>query len=322
MKYNINKSSVYRAEERLITDLRYKCLRFSQKQLSKMNKKKKGRPFIYCKDLVLLASVLLYTRNLSYRRLVAEVFLITGIRISKSQLHERIMNLKLEIHIGNFLKDKIIDVAVDATGFRPTEKGLWRMIVHEEGKIKQRNGYIKLLAICDVKSKYIISAFIGSAHTADITLFQPSLEDLKGFIIRNLYGDGSFDAFSVYRECGNLGITPVVKPDKNSVVYYNKNGFPRELRSSYVKIINESGYEYWRDKYSYGERWAIEGVFSKWKRVFGEVMRSKKDENIVQEFIIKIWIYNMLVANQHRYSIFYLLVINYRTAHEVHIERL
>ena len=55
------------------------------------------------------------------------------------------------------------------------------------------------------------------------------------------------------------GITPIVKPDKNAVIRYNKHGFPRELMIYYLSFI-------------------------------------KKEENIRQEFTLKIWIYNALTA--------------------------
>ena len=67
-------------------------------------------------------------------------------------------------------------------------------------------------------------------------------------------------------------------------------------------MIKKLGYEPWSKKFEYGKRWSSEIVFSKLKRLFGETVRSKKEENIRQEFTIKIWIYNMLVAIQHRYK--------------------
>ncbi len=71
-----------------------------------MNKQKVGRPFKYCRDIVLLAAVLLYLKSLSYRRLTIELFLVSGIEISKSQLQERITGLFIEIEIDyvDFIK--------------------------------------------------------------------------------------------------------------------------------------------------------------------------------------------------------------------------
>ena len=314
VKPPINKLSLELAEKALLSYYETEIRRHSSRQIVAMNKGKVGRPFIYSKILIEYAAILLYLRDLSYRILQVELELRTGISVSKSQLQERIANLLIDINIGSFLQDKLLDVAIDATGFRPTERGLWRIVQHEEGKISERNGYVKLSIVNDTESKYILSAFVGDAQTADITLFDPCLEDTKGYSLRRFYGDGSFDAFHFYKKCIERGITPVAKPDKNAIVKYSrKTGLARDVRSSYVKLIKEAGYKEWSRRLSYGKRWSSEIVFSKFKRLFGDVLRSRKEQNIAQEFTIKIWIYNALTALQRGYNIFvYFLSVLWR----------
>ena len=137
----INKLCLEKAELRLILKLKNNALRKYKYQLQKMNEQKVGSPFRYCKDLILLAAVLLYLRSLSYRRLTTELYLISGIEISKSQLQERIMQLMIDIGIEGFVKNKLLDIAMDATGFKPTNKGEWRIINHENSEL-DRNGFI------------------------------------------------------------------------------------------------------------------------------------------------------------------------------------
>jgi hypothetical protein len=299
----LNKLSLEKAEEHLILEFKNRAMRHSKHQLQSMNKKKEGRPFQYSRDTLLLAAVLLNLRNLSYRRLTTELSLIAGIRISKSQLHERINRLMLGISLNGLLNDKLLNCAMDTTGFRPSERGLWRIVKHEEGKITDKNGYIKLAIVNDTNELFILSAFIGDAQTADMTLFRPCMEDIARLRISTFYGDGAFDAFEVYRFCIEAGITPVVKPSRVAVVHYNRRtGLPRDLRSSYVDFIRKNGYSAWSKRHGYGKRWSSEIVFSKLKRIFGESIRSVVEANIGQEFTIKLWIYNMLVALQHGYS--------------------
>ena len=293
----INKFSLEKAEEVLILDLKNKALREWKSQLQTMNNKKVGAPFKYSRSFILLAVVLLYLKHLSYRRLVAELYILTGIRISKSQLYDRIMKLSLSINIDGFLNEKLMEIAVDATGFKPTEKGNWRIINHENGEVK-RDGYIKFMGAVDLKTLSIVSGFIGDAQTADITLFEPLFEEIRNRT-KVLYGDGSFDTFKVYRKCIEAGIIPVIRPDKNAIVRYNKDGLPRDLRSYYVDFIKKNGYHEWSRRFNFGKRWLVEIVYSKFKRLFGEIIKSKKEENIRQEFTLKIWIYNALTALQH-----------------------
>lgn len=306
----LKKVSLEKAEAALLSFYQTEIRRMGSRQLASMNKNKEGRPFSYAKTLIEYAALILYLRNLSYRRLEEELFLRIEIRISKSQLQERIT--KLIIDIGNFVGDKLLNVAMDATGFKPTNKGDWRILNHENGEVK-RDGYIKLMAGIDMETLTILTGFIGDAQTADITLFRPAFNEVKDKA-KALFGDGSFDAFEVYRRCSEAGITPIVKPDKNAIIRYNKQDLPRELRSYYVSFIKKWGYKEWSKRFGYGRRWLIEIVFSKFKRLFGEVMRSKKEENIAQEFTIKIWIYNALTALERGYNIFCLFFIRIRAS--------
>lgn len=296
----INKLSLEKAEAALLSHYETEIRRMSSKQLHSMNINKIGRPYIYSRILIEYAAIILYLRSLSYRRLEEEIFLRMKTRVSKSQLQERITKLLIDINIDGFLRDKILDVAMDATGFKPTNKGDWRILNHENGEVK-REGYIKLMTGIDLKTLSILTGFIGDAQTADMTLFRPAFEEIKDKA-RSFFGDGSFDAFEVYRKCIQAGITPIIKPDKNAIVRYDKDGLPRDFRSKYVHYMKIRGYKEWSKKFSYGKRWLIEIVFSKFKRLFGEVIRSKKEENIRQEFTIKIWIYNALTALQRGYN--------------------
>ncbi|MEM2909121.1 MAG: hypothetical protein QW171_03090 [Candidatus Bilamarchaeaceae archaeon] len=102
------------------------------------------------------------------------------------------VQLLVEIEIQGFIKSKL-SVAMDATGFKPTNKGDWRVINHENGEVK-RDGYVKLMAGIDLETLSILTGFIGDAQTSDITLFRPAFEELKDKAER-FFGDGSFDAF-------------------------------------------------------------------------------------------------------------------------------
>ncbi len=57
-----------------------------------------------------------------------------------------------------------------------------------------------------------------------------------------------------------------------------------------------SNYNKWKGKFGYGFRWIVESVFSVFKRVFGEYVSAKKFENIVNELMLKIRIYNLLIG--------------------------
>ena len=67
------------------------------------------------------------------------------------------------------------------------------------------------------------------------------------------------------------------------------------VRDKYVKM-QLSNYNKWKEKFGYGYRWIVESVFSVFKRIFGEYVSAKKFENIVNELMLKIRIYNLLIG--------------------------
>lgn len=52
----------------------------------------------------------------------------------------------------------------------------------------------------------------------------------------------------------------------------------------------------WKRRAGYGRRWVVEIVFSAFKRIFGECVRSVKWEDIVHEIMLKVATYNMITA--------------------------
>ena len=49
---------------------------------------------------------------------------------------------------------------------------------------------------------------------------------------------------------------------------------------------------YWKSRIGYNRRWVVEGVFSVFKRLFGEHLMALKWDNIVQEVRLKVALYN------------------------------
>ena len=55
-------------------------------------------------------------------------------------------------------------------------------------------------------------------------------------------------------------------------------------------------YTRWKYKYNYNKRWIIESVYSSFKRIFGEYIKSVKWKNIIKELMIKAYAYNLFMA--------------------------
>jgi hypothetical protein len=141
------------------------------------------------------------------------------VKISKSQLRDRIAKLKTNhIEMLKNKKIKIEKIAIDTTGFKPTNKGEWRIIKHENGKIKLKNGYIKLSLATDINNLFILSFCIANAQTADISFFPYHLKEIKKWKIKKVFCDKAYDSFGVYRKLIEEKIEYVIKPRKTAII--------------------------------------------------------------------------------------------------------
>jgi hypothetical protein len=108
--------------------------------------------------------------------------------------------------------------------------------------------------------------------------------------VSKVIGDGAYDSGRVYDFLEGRGIEAVVKPRRNSRLDTRCPG-----RRLAVGRVRELGYEAWARLTDYGRRWAVETVYSTFKRVFGEHSLARSFENIARELVGKVALYNMMV---------------------------
>ncbi len=56
------------------------------------------------------------------------------------------------------------------------------------------------------------------------------------------------------------------------------------------------GYKGWRQMHQYGIQWAVEGLFSSIKRIFGETVRADSPEAMISEAKKAFILYNILIS--------------------------
>jgi hypothetical protein len=85
-----------------------------------------------------------------------------------------------------------------------------------------------------------------------------------------------------------LEIEPAIKIRKNARTL--SRGSP--LRREETLLMKKLGFKRWKKLKDYGKRWMAEIVFSSFKRVLGEALRSKKFLFQKAEASLKIMLYN------------------------------
>ena len=257
-------------------------------ELKEMNHKKEGRQYIYPESFMEALGYCHLYLNLPYRQTEG---LIKSHLQSKtktptySAIWKRVnkLNIKMNPKLG-----KDIVIAIDSTGIKVADRGEWM-----RQKWQKRRGFLKIHVAVDVKSKQITGLEITDDHSHDSKHFISLVEQSKKFgnVIKTL-ADGAYDTKGDFSYLYHEDIIAGIKTRKNSSV--TTDCYPRR-KSVLAQLYN---LDLWKRTVSYGDRWIVEGVFSAFKRMFGEHVTSHKRENMVHELKMKVCLYNKMIAMQ------------------------
>jgi hypothetical protein len=249
--------------------------------------KKRGRPFVYPDSLIELYAALKYLFHLPYRQLEG---VIQGLSEyvkpiptpDYTTLDRRINRLGLSFDDKLVNSMDPVDIAIDSSGIKVHKSGGW--ITRKYGKKKK---YVKIHLAVNVKTREVVSMSVTTDEVHDSKEAKKLIDDAsRKYDVKKAYMDGAYDSREIFRYLEARGIIPVIKVRRNSVL-------DGGVRDKYV-VMQLLHYDKWREKSGYGYRWIVETVFSVFKRIFGEYVSAKKFENIVNEIILKMRIYNLL----------------------------
>jgi hypothetical protein len=269
-------------------------IKSQRRELTKMNKKKVGRPFLYPDSYVQFLAFLKIGFSISYRtvqgivRGLAEYIKIEEIHFT--QLRRRIKKMCTnfrDIYNNNRI-GKSITLVIDASGLTTSKKGNY---IEDKWK-KERREYLKLHIAVDVKSKQIVSFRITKGTVHDSKKFVPMIKEIsKNNNITKTYADKAYDSTVNFNLLNKLHIEPVISIRKNA------SGRTRKCKSrnEQVHLIRKIGYEKYKQLKNTGQRWIAEVVFSSLKRVLGEHLLSRKFSMQKAESTLKIMLYNKFI---------------------------
>ena len=266
-----------------------------EKDLEKLNRGKLERRFAYPWAFIELLMMIHVIFHLPYRQL--EGFLrklselVPEIKPTDySNIWRRGTQLKLNIPETISSSDDPVVIAVDSTGIKVTNRGEW---MREKWKIHR--GWIKVHLAVDVKTKEIAAIEVTDERVSDGSKFNSLVnqaeENLSGRKIEEALGDGAYDRREIFDHLQQKGIQPVIKIRSNAIT--KARGSPARARA--VRELKDLGYQSWKEKYNYGQRWAAESVFSAVKRISGEHVMATKTENMMQEVVLKFAFYNLMI---------------------------
>jgi hypothetical protein len=270
-----------------------------KKEIRSMNRYKVGRPFNFPDSYIEFLGFIKVGFHAPYRMVEGAVEALSEYisfikDICFSQIRKRIVRLMKgkkpsEIIGETDSSTEPITAIVDSTGLTTTTKGAYI----EDKWRKEKRRFVKLHILADKKTGKIKGFRVTSERTGDSKKFVPLVKETskKGKIAK-VYGDSAYDARKNFNILDELEIEPAIKIRKNARTL--SRGSP--LRREETVLTKKLGLEGWKKLKDYGKRWIAEIVFSSFKRVLGESLRSRKFLCQKAEASLKVMLYNKFLS--------------------------
>ena len=175
--------------------------------------------------------------------------------------------------------------------------GEYRMMKY--GKWRE---WIKLHAVIDIKTKEILNVAVTKGNVGDCKEFRNVINPISKNVTEIL-GDGGYCTKEIYEFCDSKNILPAIPVKINFSNKFIKSKIRRKMLEEQLGLICTPGssernrfltkekrkenLDKWKKKVRYGRRVLIESAFSRYKRVVGENLFSRKIGNIEKEIVAK-----------------------------------
>lgn len=180
----------------------------------------------------------------------------------------------------------------DGTGMKVCNRGEW---LHYKKK-GLRKGFVRVSFVTDAKTGKVLDYTVTTEKGGEKRSVKPMLKRVsKHHKVEKVFGDGLYDTNKNFDELKKRKIKPAIKIRKNAV---DGPPYPKpemNARLAEVKKYLRWGYKEWAKKRQYGQRWRVEGSFSRLKGYFGEYVFSKGMKHIQAEMGLKVYCLNQMV---------------------------
>jgi len=147
----------------------------------------------------------------------------------------------------------------------------------------------------DEKTKQVLSFRITGEQSHDSEMFIPLVKQLESNIgpnkIKKALADRGYDSKRNFNHAEKRGVVPTIRPRMNAT----PDSRQPLTRKRLVKSILRHGYQRWAKKAGYGLRWAVEGFFSTFKRLYGEHLQATSPQGMLHELTMKLHFHNQLI---------------------------
>lgn len=251
-----------------------------------------GRPFVYSDSAILCA--------LSVRHLFR-----LSLRMTQGFLHSALPDLPIPDYTTLCRRARSLSVPLavrshghahlvfDSTGLKVFGEGEWK--VRQYGWCRRRTWHKVHLAL-DQDTQEIRAVSCTDNATADVEEFPLLLGEVAAEAA-SMTGDGGYDARAVYELLHALHIPFVIPPSPTATAKYSSlSTDPSGRRRRFVQRIHDVGRTQWKQESGYHRRSIVETTMNRWKRIFGDRVKSRTLDRENTDVHIQARILNIFTA--------------------------
>ena len=253
-------------------------------------KQAKGGKVIYSDVVIEMTLILSYIYSLPLRQ--TEGFTNSILQLNNLNLtapdYTTVCRRKKVLDVSKKLKKwnrkENIVFAIDGSGLKCYGEKEW---IQTQYRRARRRKFIKIHAGINIDTRHILFNKSTKSKVSDISVLSEAIEnvDVK---FDSLFADGGYDSKSSYN-IAHPETKIIIPPRCNAVTDNNTH-----QRNQAIDYINKHSKSRWKREYNYHQRALVENLFSRWKTIFGENIKSKKGKSQQVEVTLKSFILNKM----------------------------
>ncbi len=260
-------------------------------ELERVNRGRRGRPFVLPPSMVSVVRRMLVSMRLSWRALEGVLASLLEVKAPDfTTIWKRLAAEEAE----PVVPPREAVVAVDSTGFSTTVRSEWL-----RDKWRKRRGFVKAHVAIDVASLEVLAVVVTDDTVHDAEAFVPLVQQVlsRGVTIKRVLADGAYDSRANFDLLRRHGIEAGIMIRKSAGRKLRGHTFARPCA---VRERDLLGAWLWERRYAYSLRWMVEYVFSAVKRTLGSEVRSRDRDLMFLEVRNKFWTWNDMRAEELR----------------------
>ena len=250
----------------------------------------KGGKVIYSDVAIELALILSYVYSLPLRQtegFMSSLFQMNNLQLTipdYATLCRRKKTLDMSKKLRKWNRTENLVFAIDARGLKCSGEKEWTQSQYRKTR---RRKFIKIHAGINLNTRHILFNKSTTSRVSDISVLPEAINNVAGKI-DTLFADGGYDSRSSYL-LPHPDTKVVIPPRSNAVADKHTH-----QRNEAIEYIEEHRKSRWKREFNYHQRALVENLFSRWKTIYGENIRSKNSEAQQTEVTLKSFILNKM----------------------------